>query len=153
MGSNLWVNIDPATLSRLHYHGSAGRLPEVSCIYFLLEAGSVVYVGQSINLRRRHFSHHRRIEFLERGSEICWIDVPEQYLDEAERYFISKLNPCMNGNTGNPEHSESSDLEGVLADYYGGESAIAERYYEQLDNDIQEIRSWYSRDGYFRSLA
>ena len=61
-------------------------------IYFLLNAGCVVYVGQSVQLDGRIRQHKCYKSF----DRVLYIDVPVDRLTEVERYWIDKLRPKLN---------------------------------------------------------
>lgn len=80
-----------------------GVLPKCPGIYFVTEDGQIVYIGQSVNVKRRFIHHHRRIEFAELNDpKVYWKACPEKELQQAERDYINKFNPRLNigGTTG-----------------------------------------------------
>lgn len=77
-----------------------------SGIYFLFSAkyGELLYVGQSKRVRRRvhqHLSKFEDVRKYTRGLERFYIGykaipVPEEDLDDTEKFFIKKYSPPMN---------------------------------------------------------
>jgi hypothetical protein len=61
-------------------------------VYFLVKAGEVVYVGQSINVYGRIGSHVDK-DF----DEVFWFPVPAGELNSVEAAFIRLLKPPLNG--------------------------------------------------------
>ena len=67
-------------------------LPEEPGIYFVWR-GPVVYVGQSVCLRKRAHTRHERINT---GDQLSWVTVPLWQLDFAECFYIGTLCPSEN---------------------------------------------------------
>ena len=63
-----------------------------SCVYFLIDAGQIVYVGQSTNLASRLIQHRNNKEF----NRILYMPIENNRLDEVERFFIETLEPKYN---------------------------------------------------------
>lgn len=80
----------------------------ISGVYFLWIGADVVYVGQSSNLRVRVFTHMRRWKNLA-FTKICYIPVHPRNLLRVESYWISKLNPPLNGGSMVQFFRDSSD--------------------------------------------
>lgn len=68
-------------------------LPDVSGIYFVWRQGVVVYVGKSVNIRKRVTMKHENI--LE-GDQISWVAFDTRKLNFAECYFIGICRPMRN---------------------------------------------------------
>lgn len=68
------------------------------CVYFLVQDGKVVYVGQSIELPGRISAHRKDKKF----EKVLFLCVPKSELNRVERDFIKALKPEMNG-THNPD--------------------------------------------------
>lgn len=67
---------------------------ESACgIYFLLTAGRVIYIGQSVDISRRVETHRKTLAF----DEVKLIEVERKDLDSAERKFILEMKPERNG--------------------------------------------------------
>lgn len=60
-------------------------------VYFLVDDGEVVYVGQSKDIAFRLVSHRAGRKF--KFSTVAWIAVPEPYLDMVESWYFHKLKP------------------------------------------------------------
>lgn len=90
------------------------KLPSICGIYFLLSSnGEVLYIVQSLDIRRRWMSHHRFKEFAQIDeAKIAWLEYPyEKRLLKLEAAFIKKLNPTLHkGRTIGLENSEMSDM-------------------------------------------
>ena len=63
-----------------------------SCIYFLIDSGEIVYVGQSTNLALRLNQHKNDKSF----NRILYMPIESNRLDEVERFFIEILEPKYN---------------------------------------------------------
>lgn len=63
----------------------------VPCVYFLIRQNTVVYVGQSCNLRKRLADHTRAYD------RVLYIPIPKMQLLDVEGAFYSLLKPfgCM----------------------------------------------------------
>lgn len=61
------------------------------CVYFLLDEGQVVYVGQTVRLWLRLPQHQAK-----RFDEVKFITVDENQLDVAEQAFIAYYQPRLN---------------------------------------------------------
>lgn len=79
------------------------KLSEVSAIYFVYQADTLLYVGKAKNLKTRWAdgNHHREKQFLLLGDcVITWLEVPcfEDLKGMAmlERWFINALKPELN---------------------------------------------------------
>lgn len=74
-----------------------GVLPKCPGIYLVTEDGRVVYVGQSVNVKRRFIHHHRRIEFAELNDpKVYWKACELKELQKTEQDFIKKFSPRLN---------------------------------------------------------
>jgi hypothetical protein len=76
------------------------RLPQCAAIYFVLNAhGTVLYVGQSINLALRWAAHHRAVKLSEhQATRIAWLVMDETHLLNAvETACLAYFEPCCNG--------------------------------------------------------
>lgn len=79
------------------------RLPRLMAIYFVLNAkGTVLYVGQSINLALRWAAHHRAPKLIEyQATRIAWLVMDDQaLLDTVEQACIAYFDPLCNGFKG-----------------------------------------------------
>jgi hypothetical protein len=73
-------------------------LPDTAAIYFVLAADTVLYIGQSVNVRQRWLAHHRLAQLNEYGGcRIAWMTVDDaSLLDDLERACIAHFNPLLN---------------------------------------------------------
>jgi hypothetical protein len=73
-------------------------LPDTPAIYVVMAGDTVLYVGQSVNLRQRWLAHHRFAQLNERGGcRIAWMQVEDaSLLDELERACIAHFHPVLN---------------------------------------------------------
>ena len=62
------------------------------CVYFLVDKGKVVYVGQTVNLNARLYEHVKYKKF----DRVFYTLVAQDKMIEIERQFILKLNPKYN---------------------------------------------------------
>ena len=79
-----------AALQRLHAPNTGGG------VYFLVANGSIVYVGQSVNVLSRVGSHMESKIF----DQVFYLPLPEAEYDAVESAFIRWLRPPLNGNPG-----------------------------------------------------
>lgn len=85
-------------------YSNRDTLPEDSGIYILFHVCSgqrkVLYIGQSVNIRRRWKAHDtsRNFHMLKKlkNLEIAYVLMPSQYLDRVEMHLIKKHNPMLN---------------------------------------------------------
>lgn len=68
-------------------------LPEVCGIYFLIDEGRVVYVGQSLNVLGRMPRHAMSKQF----DRFAYIPCDQEALNFAESLYIHALQPPLNG--------------------------------------------------------
>lgn len=61
------------------------------CVYFLVRGPSVVYVGQTVNLRGRLLSHADKV-----FDAVFFVRCEHDELDSLEHHWISKLKPELN---------------------------------------------------------
>ncbi|WP_019501589.1 GIY-YIG nuclease family protein [Pseudanabaena sp. PCC 6802] len=90
--------IDPLQLNSLPLD-ERDSLPAQSGIYFVLdELGTIHYIGMSVNLQRRWYSHHRQEDFdLIERAKIAYISaLPKHYLREIEAALIQSFVPRLN---------------------------------------------------------
>lgn len=62
-------------------------------VYFLIDSGKVVYVGQSVNVYARIASHHDKV-----FDSFAFIPCDKKILDSLESLYIHTLRPALNGN-------------------------------------------------------
>ena len=77
-------------------------LPTCSAIYFAIDSQNrVLYIGLSVNLIERWKTHHRLHQLKEIHKEspvrIAWLVWTEEDLSTAEKYFINRYQPLLNG--------------------------------------------------------
>jgi len=89
--------IAPSELPSLPLEGRRD-LPDTAAIYFVLAGDTVLYVGQSVNVRQRWAAHHRLAQLNRRGGcRIAWITVDDAgLLDELERACVAHFEPILN---------------------------------------------------------
>ena len=76
------------------------RLPKCAAIYFVLNAaGTVLYIGQSINLAVRWVAHHRATRLIDKqATRISWLTIEDEtLLDDIESACIAYFDPICNG--------------------------------------------------------
>ncbi len=78
------------------------KLPTCSAIYFAIDSQNrVLYVGLSVNLAERWKTHHRLYQLKEIHENspvrIAWLVWTEEDLSTAEKYFIERYQPLLNG--------------------------------------------------------
>jgi hypothetical protein len=76
------------------------RLPHCAAIYFVLNAsGTVLYVGQSIDIASRWIKHHHEITLANRqATRIAWLVMDDvSLLDAIEDACIAYFAPACNG--------------------------------------------------------
>ena len=62
-------------------------------VYFLIDSGRVVYVGQSVNVYARIASHHDKV-----FDSFAFIPCCKEMLDNLESLYIHILRPALNSN-------------------------------------------------------
>lgn len=74
------------------------KVPKKQGIYFIFRGEECLYIGMSINLRSRLGSHNLLVTFKKNPeTSISWLEYEDSAtLDEAEVFFIKKLNPVLN---------------------------------------------------------
>lgn len=68
-------------------------LPD-SGVYFWVDGGRIVYVGQSTELHFRHGTHYSK--HWREPEYIYVIDVPKKFMSHVETYYIHLLTPLIN---------------------------------------------------------
>jgi len=73
-------------------------LPDAPAIYLVLAGDTVLYIGQSVNVRQRWLAHHRFAQLNEYGGcRIAWMQVNDaRLLDELERACVAHFSPLLN---------------------------------------------------------
>jgi hypothetical protein len=76
---------------------------KICCIYFMFLHGSLVYIGQTKDLRKRIEDHNYSFQY----DTLRWIECPATKLKEYEKRLIKILKPSWNDhhNTANPLRS------------------------------------------------
>ncbi len=89
--------VNPADLPSLPLD-ERKALPDTPAIYFVLAADTVLYIGQSVNVRQRWLAHHRFAQLNEYGGcRIAWMTVDDaSLLDDLERACIAHFSPILN---------------------------------------------------------
>lgn len=73
------------------------NLPQSPCVYVVMDKDSVIYVGQTRNMRRRWAAHNKLKSSYSRLN-LMLIPADERDLSELERRAILALNPVLNTN-------------------------------------------------------
>ena len=92
------TKINPSELSWVLIN-EKDELPEQSGIYFVIDnLETIHYIGMSINLRNRWYSHHRQEDFdlIENGKIAYISSMPKHYLKEIEATLIKTFIPRLN---------------------------------------------------------
>ena len=92
------------------------RLPRLAAIYFVLNAkGTVLYVGQSINLALRWAAHHRAAKLSEhQATRIAWLVMDDEtLLNAVESACIAYFDPLCNGFRGQRTSTRRAHLPGL----------------------------------------
>lgn len=63
-------------------------------VYFLMDAGEIVYVGKTESINARLGDHWRSKKF---DSYWCFCGVPYEWLEYIENFYIRRLRPRLNG--------------------------------------------------------
>ncbi len=84
------------------------NLPNVSCIYFVMDGETVVYVGKTIALYERWRQHHRYENFKQiPDARIAWLEVSDRsQLLEIERAAIANFQPSLNQIPNNRQYAD-----------------------------------------------
>lgn len=93
------------------------QLPDCPAIYFVLEGGSVVYIGKAASLTQRWTQHHKWQQFSELvdGSRIAWLECSDtSLLDSVETALIRHFDPIFN--RGKSQYLSSKKLNAVIPD-------------------------------------
>lgn len=98
--------INPADLPAIPLAERAA-LPDTPAVYFVMAGDTVLYIGQSVNVRQRWGAHHRLQQLNEYGAcRIAWMAVDDAgLLDDLERACIAHFEPVLNG-TGFPGRAQ-----------------------------------------------
>lgn len=75
------------------------ELPAVSAIYRVWHGDYVVYVGQTINLKKRWKTHHILPKLIAQYGldwSLDWVEVNQIYLDRAEAFAHRHFKPVLN---------------------------------------------------------
>jgi GIY-YIG catalytic domain len=79
------------------------KLPESEAVYLAWTENSLLYIGQTKNLRQRFVSHHRMNEFINAEARLSWFDINGDDRLILEESLIEALEPALNGTTS-PAH-------------------------------------------------
>lgn len=94
------MNIDITALPSVPIAGR-GLLPPIAAVYFALDdTGVVLYIGQSVDVRRRWRIHEQRTPEMAR---IAWVPCTPRQLANLEKRAILALRPPLNTQWKRPE--------------------------------------------------
>jgi len=83
---------------------SAANIWELATgVYFLIDSGRVVYVGQSVNVYARIASHNDKV-----FDSFAFIPCDKNVLDSLESLYIHILRPALNGNAHDAKRAPMS---------------------------------------------
>lgn len=105
------------------------NLPSCQALYLVIEKDRVIYVGSTVNLKRRFKSHHRRHQFASFNT-LVWFDfsmLGEDVLREVEQSVIALVSPQLNNSSTGRLMSES-------------QKEAQKRYVERNPEKIREIQ-------------
>ncbi len=76
-------------------------LPDTAAVYFVLAGDTMLYIGQSVNVRQRWHAHHRFAQLNEYGGcRIAWMHVDDaRLLDDLEEACRTHFRPILNDTT------------------------------------------------------
>jgi len=105
------TTIDLATLPSLPLD-ERRDLPDETAIYFVLAGDTMLYIGQSVNVRQRWAAHHRFAQLNEYGGcRIAWMHVDDaRLLDDLEQACRAHFSPILNDTTVPGERNYSLRL-------------------------------------------
>lgn len=85
------------------------QLPAVSGIYAIFDGQSCLYVGQSINLKKRWQNHGRKLQFksVQQTAKLKWIEAPTELLLGLESLLIQFYCPRWNRRPLKMRHSKN----------------------------------------------
>ena len=113
---------------------------KVSGIYFLIDRGEIVYIGQSTDLQKR-ISHHVFSE-KKRFSHYFTIPVPEEDLDRVEADYIWKFTPRYNKSI--PTNSRYASIAVVMERF---PNVTFQEISDLCDaHNIESRKHWYDLD-------
>jgi hypothetical protein len=90
-----WKTVDPYAIPRFDLERFCG-------VYFLFDAGELVYIGQGLQVPRRVDEHCRKMMF----DSWSWLPVPQDRLTQVEAYLIRKFKPRLNVTHAGPRRGK-----------------------------------------------
>ena len=89
------------TLDSVYFDEADLELPEEPGVYLVTtSANIIVYIGQSVNLKRRWAQgHHRALECMRYGAQYIYYLITENHLAKEAEY-IYEYNPAINRRSG-----------------------------------------------------
>ncbi|PHM07385.1 GIY-YIG nuclease family protein [Nostoc sp. 'Peltigera malacea cyanobiont' DB3992] len=90
--------VNPLTLPSLSLQ-ERRSLPECAAVYFVLNSNEILYIGGTVNLSQRWFTHHRWHQLINMGDDIriAWLECSEPALVlEIEAALIEHFQPTLN---------------------------------------------------------
>lgn len=102
--------LQPARLPSVNYE-QRQSLPQVAAVYIATEKGSVLYVGQTVDLRRRWRYHHLNYHpCVIKAVRIFYLEEPHWFnREQLEALLIIALRPKFNG------HGISAKSNGIIS--------------------------------------
>ena len=91
------------------------EVPSSSGVYFLYKSGRAVYVGESIDIRRRLRSHEHKGKY----EAISWIKCDPSSRKRLESFYIAVLDPFLNSNS-----TSSTSKSKSIATYIRGSNLL-----------------------------
>jgi len=91
------ATIIPAALPSLPLE-ERKALPDTAAVYFVLAGDTMLYIGQSVNVRQRWYAHHRFAQLNAYGGcRIAWLHVDDaRLLDDLEQACRAHFRPILN---------------------------------------------------------
>jgi hypothetical protein len=130
--------------------------PKICCVYFLFLKKQLIYIGQTVDFRKRMSGH----EYQYLHDSVRWIECPKDKLEHYEKRLIKILQPLANYqfNKKNRDRVKLTYKHPIWVNYWNRMNRISKglesgrkdpdttRYY--LKQATREFKSRYKRQGY-----
>jgi hypothetical protein len=113
----------PPELSRILHLRAYSEHLFPPCVYFLVKARKIVYVGQTVNIASRSADHRKSKDF----DEVFFLPVPPSDLLDVEAAFIRLFRPPLNGTNSGVNKENDPELLGRFVIKEDGASPVPTR--------------------------
>ena len=118
------------------------EIPAESGIYFIKDGKEYLYIGKTLNLKKRlNNGHHRIKQLKDRNFEITYELYAPEEIREKEKYYIEKFRPFYNNMPREGKYKSEKDRKSLFLPpiLHRILKLDAERQHKTMNNLLEEI--------------